>query len=194
MKPLETDVNGHLKHVKTDPFGAYRAPIGIGSDDAYVCFDWRIANIPDEGTVFVLHSVIRIESLHYNEAKSYDYVRMNDPKFKCIGEFEIACMEIVVAQVMSAIDWANTGNFKKDRHNKKIWNQDEYYIVRECALALARLDSCREIPVRQNAVKGWNTRYGGKKINALCDAISDKHLFLPITRKPSGFGAVVNTH
>lgn len=184
MKPLETDINGHLKHVETDPYG-YRA--AIGSSDDYICFDWQIADILDEGTVFVLHSVINMETGHYIGHNSYDYVRMNDPKFKSIGEFEIACMEIVIAQVFNAIDWRITN---KIRHDKKMWNQDKFYVIRECALALARLDSCRDIPVRQNAVKGWNTRYGGKKINALCDAVADRRLNLPITRKPRGYGAV----
>ena len=95
----------------TDPYGILEYAVGSGDD--FVCFDYYI----HPNGMVRLHAVVNSETGSFIE-------NMQEP-FTVGKRYAINESAKLVA---SALDWCSINNV---RHDKRGWNQDPYYFVRE---------------------------------------------------------------
>ena len=174
---LPEDEYGHLIGADTDPYGSLEFATGSGDD--FVCFDYFLGAI-DGRTVFVIHGTLNSETGSFIQDFDYQVIDSLDTKFKALGDFERAAISATQEMVDQACDWVGESDLKHDRAG---WNQDPYFVTRSVARELA--NAMGHEPRIPYDGRGWSARFGGAKINALCDSLADTPLHLPVTRKPT---------
>jgi hypothetical protein len=172
------DEYGHLTEAPTDPYGELH--FAIGSADDFVCFDYHLGAVRGR-TVFVLHATVNSETGHFIQDFSYNVVDINDPKFKCVGAFEMECVNLTYSTACQALDWMSDNEI---RHDKSGWNQDPYYILRavaHCLQTSGGRNKSATVPERDRLPE-VRLRFGGVRANKMCDMLADRQLHLPTTR------------
>jgi len=170
---LPVDEYNHLaiEDAKTDPYGSLEFAVGSGDD--FVCFDYSIFDY-DGGRYCALHSVLNSETGHFIEDFRYE---VYDRDMMLEGEILV----YAYYHVMAAIDWRLVNGVD---HDKRGWNQDQFYFVR--ALARAYFKHGVECEGLQALARNdrW-FRFGSKRVNREIESFSH-HLRgqLPVSRQP----------
>lgn len=140
----------------TNPYGFLH--FAVGSADDFWCFDYRTFNAGPLGEHMILDATLNSESGGFIEGMDYMVLPV-----RSLAEGR-AAIEYAYGLIDTAIEWCNMGD-DATKHDRRGWNQDEFYFARAVANRLFgwRFDRIRATE-RQ-------LRFGGKRVDRLIEEI-----------------------
>jgi hypothetical protein len=138
----------------TSPYGALH--FAVGNEDDFICMDYATITGKDGENYIVIDATINSETGCFIESFDYGIVKAGE-----------GAANFALSIVDRAIEWLYMDPDSQIEHDKKGWNQDEYYFYR--CVYVAEQNLCGD---KSSDFSDEEKRFGSKKIDKYISVLS----------------------